>query len=155
MFKELDPKYKSANGFSKVPKLSVLVVGITFPPTRISPPTYKFLPMPTPPVTINAADCVDVALVLLDMVIIRLVLDPLEVTVCNVLLFHTVILPVDVLTEVSVPAANVSTPVLEIVIAPVDDDTLIPVPAVILLTNPDPVPPVNTACPLLYIVPPT
>ena len=39
MFKELDPKYKSAKGFSNVPKLSVLVVGTIFPPTFISPPT--------------------------------------------------------------------------------------------------------------------
>ena len=56
IFNELGPKYKSAKGFASVPKLTVLVVGITLSPTNTFPPMYILLPIPTPPVTINAAD---------------------------------------------------------------------------------------------------
>ena len=56
MFKEFEPKYKSAKGFAKVPKLSVLVVGSMLPLTKVLPPMYKSCPTPTPPTTCNAPD---------------------------------------------------------------------------------------------------
>ena len=70
MFNEFGPTYKSAKGLSSVPKLTVLVVGTIFPPTSISPPTYIFCPMPTPPTTINDPESVDDAVVSLVIVII-------------------------------------------------------------------------------------
>ena len=74
------------------------------------PPTYKSPPIPTPPVTCNAPDCVELASVLLVIVICLVVLDPLPVILSSVLVFQIVTLPVAVLTAVSVPATIAVTP---------------------------------------------
>ena len=60
--------------------------------------------MPTPPATCRAPLLVDVALVILVIKIALVVLLPRPVTDCNVLVFEIVILPVLVLTAISVPA---------------------------------------------------
>ena len=67
-------------------------------------PTYKSPPIPTPPVIVNAPVVVPVAAVVLVILIALFVVAPLPVTVCKVLVFQTVTLPVLVLTAVSVPA---------------------------------------------------
>ena len=74
------------------------------PPTVNWPPTYKSLPIPTPPVTINAPVSVELAVVALVTVMARFVVLPRSVTLCNVLVFHTVIYPLLVVIAVSVPA---------------------------------------------------
>ena len=92
----------------------------------ISPPTYKSPPIPTPPATINAP------VVVLVILIALLVVDPRLVTLCNVLVVHTVTLPVLVLTAVSVPAVRVKY-VLELTEIVPSSLTLIPSP---ILTPP-------------------
>ena len=62
------------------------------------PTTNNSPPMPTPPATCNASTEV------LAMNIALVVVCPLSVTLCNVLVFHIVTLPVLVETAVSVPA---------------------------------------------------
>ena len=60
--------------------------------------------MPVPPVTINAPVVVPVLDDTFVILIALFVVAPLPVTVCKVLVFHTVTFPVLVLTAVSVPA---------------------------------------------------
>ena len=60
--------------------------------------------MPTPPVTVNAPVVVDILTEVLLIRIALVVLLPLPVTDCSVLVFQMVMLPVLVLTAVSVPA---------------------------------------------------
>ena len=84
------------------------------------PVTYKLDPIPTPPCTYKAlAETVVVLAVALVIVTALLVVDPRLVTVCSVLSFHTITVPVELLTLVSVPAVNVWTPKLVIVTVPV------------------------------------
>ena len=79
-------------------------------PTTVSYPTFTELltysapPTPTPPATTNAPVVIEVELEVLDIRIALVVVDPLPVTVCNVLVFEIVIFPVLVLTAISVPA---------------------------------------------------
>ena len=61
-------------------------------------------PTPTPPATTNAPVIVEVLDNVLEILIALVVVCPLSVTLCNVLVFHIVMLPVEVLTAVSVPA---------------------------------------------------
>ena len=84
------------------------------------PPTFRFLPIPAPPVTINAPLSVDTELVESKIEIILVVLDPLLVTLCKLLVFQTVTVPVDELTAVSVPAVSVCTPKFVNITLPVD-----------------------------------
>ena len=60
--------------------------------------------MPTPPTTVNAPVSVEVDDVVLITFIALVVVCPLLVTLCKVLVFQIVTIPVDVLTAVSVPA---------------------------------------------------
>ena len=89
--------------------LAVKFVAVKFCNTAL-PPTYKLPPIPTPPVTFNAPESVDVACVLLEIVIALFVVAPRPVTVCSVDVFQTTITPVVVDTAVSVPAMSVLTP---------------------------------------------
>ena len=87
---------------------------IEVPPAMFSvPPTYRFLPMPTPPVTFNAPVIVELASVVLERAIACVLLAPRPVTVSNVLvtLIETLV-PVLALTVVSVPLATLITPKL-------------------------------------------
>ena len=72
--------------------------------------TYKLLPTPNPPATTKAPVVVLPEGVVLLINIALVVELPLSVTVCSVLVFHTVTTPVLVLTAVSVPATNAVTP---------------------------------------------
>ena len=75
----------------------------------ISPPTYKLPPIPTPPITCRAPVTVEVAAAVFVILMTLVVVEPLLVKLCSVLVFHTVTIPVDVLTAVSVPASIVLT----------------------------------------------
>ena len=87
---------------------------------------------PTPPATINAPVVV-LSLAAIEVILIALlVVDPRLVTLCNVLIFHTVTFPVLVLTAVSVPAVRVKY-VLELTDIVPSSLTLIPTP---ILTPP-------------------
>ena len=68
------------------------------------PPTYRLPPIPTPPATCRAPESVETEFVVLANSIALVVLLPLSVTLCKVLVFQIVILPVLVLIAVSVPA---------------------------------------------------
>ena len=86
--------------------------------------------MPMPPLTTNAPELVEVELVVLSIDIALVVIAPLLVTDCNVLVFHTVIVPVFELTAVSVPAVNVCTPkllIVKLVCVPVDTISVTPI----------------------------
>jgi hypothetical protein len=98
------------------------------------PPTYKLPPMPTPPVTVNAPVALDVAAVVVVIDTALFVVAPRPVTDCNVLGLLIVIEPVVADRVISVPLIKFVTPALVIVILPVDVVTLIPVPAKIELT---------------------
>ena len=73
----------------------------------ILPPTYKSPPIPTPPLTINPPVLVEVEFVLFVIDMTLSVVAPRSVTLCNVLVFQIVIVPVLLLTAVSVPAVIV------------------------------------------------
>ena len=60
-----------------------------------------------PPATWRAPELAEVDEVASVMLIRLVVVKPLSVTVCKLLVFHTVTVPVFELTEVSVPAVNV------------------------------------------------
>ena len=92
-------------------------------------PTYNPPAIAAPPLTINAPSVVELAEVAFVIVILLFVLAPLFVTVCSVLVFQTVTVPVLLLIAVSVPAVNVCTPKLTIVNAvdvPVEIKLVIP-----------------------------
>ena len=113
-------------------------------------------PIPTPPTTCNAPLLVALAAVVFVIDTALLEVAPRLVIVCNVLSFQTVTVPVDELTLVSVPAVNVCTPMLVTITLPVLALTNIPVPAVMLVTPLDPsVEVVITSLPLTFKVPPT
>ena len=88
----------------------VLAVVSTRAPLSNTAPAYKLPPTPAPPATVNAPVVVDVAEVALVILIALVVVKPLSVTVCKLLVFHTVTVPVFALTAVSVPAVSVCTP---------------------------------------------
>ena len=68
--------------------------------------------------------------------IMLVVVNPLSLTVCNVLVFHIVIVPVLELTAVSVPANNPVTPRLDIVTVPDASVNTLIVPVPLILTTP-------------------
>ena len=83
---------------------NVVVVIIWAPAIYEFCPTYKLPPIPTPPVTVNAPEVVEVDDVVFVIPTALLVVAPRVVIVCKVLVFQIVTLPVAVLTAVSVPA---------------------------------------------------
>jgi len=65
--------------------LMVVVVPlmVKFPPTTMLPPTLRFSPMPTPPVTLRAPVVVDVEVLELVIEIALVVVAPVSVEVCK------------------------------------------------------------------------
>ena len=91
---------------------------------------YNVPPIPAPPATVNAPVVVEVAVVKFVIEIALVVVAPLLDTESNVLVFHTITVPVFELTLVSVPAVNVCTPKLIIpkeVAVPVDINPTMPI----------------------------
>ena len=104
--------------------LPTKLVAVTVPPTYTPPLT------PTPPDTVSAPVAVLVLPVALVMFMALVVVCPRSVTVCKLLVFHTVIVPVLLLTTVSVPAVSVNTPkfvTVKLTFVPVDTSPLIPI----------------------------
>ena len=102
---------------SSVVNVPVLATTLPICVFCIPPPAYNAPPIPTPPTTVNAPVAVFVAVVELLILIAEVVVEPLLVTVCNVLVFEIVTAPVLVLIEVSVPATILPTPYVPTVAA--------------------------------------